>query len=541
MTVAGNLPPEIWDEILVYQDARDLLRLRLLCRSMQDIIDSSSFAQYLIECFCAGVEDELRAGKPYAERLALLRERESAWRTMTPCRRQDVPLCFRPSGLYDITGGVFILGRNSVPEFMHTSGYSVFQLPSTGDANWQPQWRDLELKLDVLDFAVSVQEHDLNAVVTQQRFQGPPPVGQDIMITRAKFELHLRQFSSGEPHPEAAQPVITLREEGLIIHRTHTVVEIAGDLVVVLLFFPFMLNQRMDTIFVVNWKTGEMYRHTPFVPHQYKCFAFLDSHTLMLPNLQTFALDIYRIEPQPETGEMGLRHICVLGLPQRYPGVRLVSFQCRSKRNVHTRGSSDDTGLPPPTRPFRDSPEAAIVLLSMTFMYAPHSMTSMSMVVHRAALLNAANYALENGYDAREAVAYDFWGIRNTSWFDAPAAGWIAQSSGSKFVSLVQESSYAAIRVYDFNQHNVRRLQAQHGTERVRDGGNTVQVVNGTRKLDLRTWFRSPIEFGLAHVQSTLEEPCTADGVVVDEENILALTTDRSTYHIKTVEVLHFG
>lgn len=167
MAVAGDLPPEIWHEVLVYFDPLDLLHLRLVCHWMLDVLDSSSYAQYLIESFCAGVHDTLHSGLTYAERLSVLREREFAWRTVTPSRRFDVPIDFRASGLYDLTGGTFLLGRSNNPELVHTSGYSALGLPSVGDGEGKPKWKDLELGMDVVDFGLSVHEHDLNVVVTQ--------------------------------------------------------------------------------------------------------------------------------------------------------------------------------------------------------------------------------------------------------------------------------------------------------------------------------------------------------------------------------------
>ncbi|KZV72251.1 hypothetical protein PENSPDRAFT_751148 [Peniophora sp. CONT] len=556
MAVAGDIPPEIWHEALIYLDPSDLLRLRLVSHWMLNILSDSSYAQYLIECFSSGVYDPLHSGLSYSERLEIIRRRESAWRTMRPVRRFDVPIGFKASGLYDLTGGTFLLGRSSNPEFVHTSGYSVLRLPSSGDVDvgeggggGGKRWRDFELDVDVVDFGLSVHEHDLNVVVTQRQVEGPPPEGHGhghgLLIMLAKFELHIRQFSTGELHPDAAQPVIILRAQGLVIQRAHAMVEIVGDLAVVLLFFPFMVGMRLDSLYVVNWRTGVVFEHPRFPPHTHRSFVFLDPTTIMLQNMRTLALDVYQIYERG-TGQMAFRQITSLNLPEKLPGVRLISCQARAEPNPTTPSSS---GPPPPSsRPFRNKPENAIVIISMTLMYAPHSTMSMTLIAHRSALLDAAKKAMnveslgesDGDGDSVEGVPYEEWGIDTTSWFEA-GASWITQTSGERFACLTHETSYTAIRVYDFNQRHVRRLLAQQGTSRVRDSGHTEEVVNGRRKLHVTAWFARPIEFGLAHVQSTLEEPCTADGVLIDEENLLLLTTDRSTYRIKTVEGLHFG
>ena len=202
MTVLTDLPLEVIDAILSHVEPRQLLDVRLCCRGLNAAVQRSPLAQYRLECFASGVEDDLDFGLSYMERLELIRRREERWRTLSPKNRVDINVPFKTSGVYDFTGGVFVLGRKPLgPDRRRTAGYSYFNLPSIGDAGLpasggvdlglmeriqsppcgdtdQPPeagtsdgrhryaWADNSMDDEVIDFGLNIYELDLSAVIT---------------------------------------------------------------------------------------------------------------------------------------------------------------------------------------------------------------------------------------------------------------------------------------------------------------------------------------------------------------------------------------
>ena len=70
------------------------------------------------------------------------------------------------------------------------------------------------------------------------------------------LELRLLNFSTGQPHPLAQQPVIFIDKKILPLNVTRAEIEIAGDFLILLVaFLESSMNQ--DIFFLVRWKTGQ--------------------------------------------------------------------------------------------------------------------------------------------------------------------------------------------------------------------------------------------------------------------------------------------
>jgi len=85
--------------------------------------------------------------------------------------RKPIQVCvpFDSTGIYDFTGGAFLLGRrlNSASR-RPTVGYSYVSLPSFSEEENQKevQWMGLNLGIPILDVGLAVHEHDLIAALT---------------------------------------------------------------------------------------------------------------------------------------------------------------------------------------------------------------------------------------------------------------------------------------------------------------------------------------------------------------------------------------
>jgi hypothetical protein len=115
---------------------------------------------------CA-VSDEMRSGLGYPERLRILENREEAWATLDFRRTVQVSVPFHSTGVYDLTGGAFLLGTRPLRAADHPStvGYSYLSLPSLSEDE-EVEWKGFNLGVPILDVGLAVHEHDLIAVLT---------------------------------------------------------------------------------------------------------------------------------------------------------------------------------------------------------------------------------------------------------------------------------------------------------------------------------------------------------------------------------------
>lgn len=168
-----DLPAELIVYIASLLPSNDLLAVQQVSVRLRDLIKSSLALQYLIELHVAGMVDNPASRLVPGDRLRILRQKETAWRSLDLSERKVLPLQHNPSGIYDLTGGVLLLGERRQPE-SHTGTDSVHTVHlqsafrnSQDDAEVKPPlWRTVDLGKQVIDVGLSIQEHDLLAIVT---------------------------------------------------------------------------------------------------------------------------------------------------------------------------------------------------------------------------------------------------------------------------------------------------------------------------------------------------------------------------------------
>lgn len=167
-----DLPDELLAQIASLLDAGALVRLQQVSTRFHVVVQSNVALQYAIELDVAGMVDNPASRLVPAERLRILRQKEESWRTIDLSDRRVLSLQHNPSGIYDLTGGVLLLGerRNAG---MHTGTDSVHTVHlhsafrnAAGDARPLPLWRTIDLGQQVIDVGLAIQEHDLIAIVT---------------------------------------------------------------------------------------------------------------------------------------------------------------------------------------------------------------------------------------------------------------------------------------------------------------------------------------------------------------------------------------
>jgi len=129
---------------------------------------SESHWRYLIQMERSAVSDDMRPGLCYPDRLRSLEKREEAWEMLDFRKSVQVDVPFESTGIYDFTGGTFLLGTRLYSTSRRpTVGYSYISLPSLPDVQDQKlEWTGLSLGVQILDVGLAVHEHDLIAALT---------------------------------------------------------------------------------------------------------------------------------------------------------------------------------------------------------------------------------------------------------------------------------------------------------------------------------------------------------------------------------------
>jgi hypothetical protein len=161
-----ELPTELLIRIFCDLDSSDLVSCQLTHSSLCTIIDESVLLSYRKALQLAGVEDNPHSKLPISERLRLLNAQENAWLDFHIDFRQTITVNHSTSGIYDLTGGVYLLGNRNC----HALHYLT--LPTQpSDAT---TWTKIDVDRNLIDMALAVHEHDLIAIVTTS----VPPLSQ---------------------------------------------------------------------------------------------------------------------------------------------------------------------------------------------------------------------------------------------------------------------------------------------------------------------------------------------------------------------------
>ena len=268
-----TLPDELLGDIAAFLSALDLVHAQQVCRRFRNVLQSHAALQYTIELHATAMVDNPACRLPPGEKLRLLREKEDAWRQLNLSNRTTLPLKHNPSGIYDLTGGVLLLGERIQRE-AHTGTDNVRTVPlhplfdADSDDGKAKFWNKIDLHKQVIDVGLAIPEHDLIAIVTytlvaplKEIYPRPYPSLYRYTIPAqfwASVDIHLIKHSTGQPHPAAAKPIIHCENTHYLPGNCSIMLEIAGDTMCFLLnnYFPFVADPA--TLAVYNWKTGRL-------------------------------------------------------------------------------------------------------------------------------------------------------------------------------------------------------------------------------------------------------------------------------------------
>ncbi|KAH8989922.1 hypothetical protein EDB86DRAFT_2941489 [Lactarius hatsudake] len=513
-----DIPPELIVSIILCLSPHDIMSCQGTCRTLCGVCKHTAL-RYLVELERHGVSDDLRPGISYPERLLLLQRREEAWANIDFRKSVQVTVPFESTGIYDFTGGAFLLGtRLHSTSRRPTIGYSYLTPPSLSSIDDQKlKWQEISLGIQIMDVGMAVHEHDLIAALTARPDKNGP------IDRHHTLEIRLLSFSSGQPHPLAEQPIIFIASISLILGHCNVLIEIVGEYLVLLITFPWQ-DANEDMFFLLRWKKGEAHYLRSSDWGAYSYFSFLTEDTLVIPNLLQNTLEIVRI-------------VVDGSLPPLIEHASIVRLACRAEPNP--TGSSPLRIPPPSSRPFRDKAADAIVLFNLLIEDAnPHpghfrfpETRPFAFVVHRRALIALIPPAHLACAPFRSApatahaeVPWSAWGVPVTRWFESDPASmrWITTTSGQRAVTM-EERTPTPIIVRDFNPYAVRAALAHEATQgRSREcDGDAQQLPNGNRQVleDVRS--------ALPYIETVTQKMYRYEGVLIDEERILGLKTSK--------------
>ncbi|KAJ7051445.1 hypothetical protein C8F01DRAFT_640347 [Mycena amicta] len=199
-----DLAPEIIVKCLLYLPLDDLATcLRVGNRFLAAVITDSPEIQYIAELEHAGMEENVHSmkGLSISGRLGLLRERESRWRTLSPVSRYSIPLGVATDNIVvmDLIDGLYFAGVSMNPSvLLATSLKYIVLAPGAQPACWKTVFEGKPFT----NFQVALAEHDLLVILTCA------PCANDPATTL--LDAHLLSFTTGEPHPLAACPILPI-------------------------------------------------------------------------------------------------------------------------------------------------------------------------------------------------------------------------------------------------------------------------------------------------------------------------------------------
>ena len=298
----------------------------------------------------------------------------------------------------------------------------------------------------------------------------------------------------------------------------------------------------------------------------YNSLAFLDEHTLILPNLRDNVVELCSFAKEPtwtpaavstpgdnsvlllETANdcRPLPTSKILKLPTPSPGISILRMSCRGEPNPFATSSIP---LPVENGPlFRPDPESSIVIFNI--LVGDENHRSISFVVNRESLLRLLESDDPEGDRSTSAelerdpfltnpdctladvqgppgsLPWSKWGTRTVRWFmtdDIPTR-WITTSCGHRWATIA-ENLPSSIYIRDFNPWRVKQAKVKLGEREAYETERTFVTVArpGSPTLEGTPVFVESVSSGLEYLEVKTKGEYHYSSVFMDENWILGI------------------
>ncbi|KAJ7617193.1 hypothetical protein FB45DRAFT_1063711 [Roridomyces roridus] len=527
-----DLPPEILLVCLSHVDLDDIRScLKAGNRLLSGIILGSVQIQFRFEQAHAAVHENIfRDPMPStSERLQELRNREANWLNLTPISKTLVPFKFQPTGIYDLASDVY-----SVFDYSEDSGRTKIKYTSLKYAERAPgaEWGEIETGKPIVDSGTALSEHDLIAIATRT-----PTADNDGLVD---LQIMLLKFSTGEPHPLAARPILQVHTVEAERGEPVMLIDVLGD---TLAFCVLYLNENFEdtnALYVYDWKTGR--ELIPPVPVDNIGFAFLTRDTLVVPSCTDEWIKVIQIRNASDERRNPPRNL--LSLPTLARGHLIISIQTSGKSHPHTGGAR------PSHAHFIRRADESVILLSCEIHgrtggpAVEPNVSRETLVLSRPllqALLSDPEVTLRSAFS--EPIPWAKWGPRCARWLDCTrwATRYPLSSCGTRVVAVGADATPTIpvpIRVLDFNPMHVRCAPSALAEVSIRVVGPTNLEAEEDRYVSAS--FEERLSSEVPYVEITSKEVFAYGALLINNEDLIGVTFQEDGY-VKALEFLHFG
>ncbi|KAH8982861.1 hypothetical protein EDB86DRAFT_2834202 [Lactarius hatsudake] len=263
------LPVEIILAILEDCEYQEILACKLTCRRMYDTISGSISLRYLLELAANGMRDDHRSSLGKIQRLNLLAEHETAWRTLSWLDNTSIDTLDGWGEPVSVSGNIIAFRNAYAKPDASSEELLLLRAPS--------KLRNVQTKRWVVQLP-----HDTQDVCISS--------AQDLLVYRCGTKsFHFCSLSSGEKHP-LVQHSGTFEATNSWRYRIGSM-RVYGD------SFAIASEQGLY-ISTWNWKSGE--QESDFMASlQHSTFDFLDEHHILFPSSIDDSLYVYDARAMP--------------------------------------------------------------------------------------------------------------------------------------------------------------------------------------------------------------------------------------------------
>lgn len=425
---------ELLIRIFAHLQVADLLSVQHTCRRFYDVISGSASLRYFLYTEINLLEDLLPPDLSLHDRLALLKQHETAWNNL----QLNVFTRFVTSEeshahRYILQDGYLIY--KAVTADTASAEYGYIDLHSSSALpNPEARWAHISLAgvpaFWVCDIVFAV-DHNLVVIIRSGR------------NGLGNYEASFLEFTTGARHPLSLVPTVSFRIFTLSGCRKPDV-EVFGDYILVTAVYKLW---GRSTFSVISWKTGTVTRLFQLLGTLMVVVIDPDNSLIALIKSATNSIEICKL--QFVSGRPCLDTLCFLRLPAfKYTDPISVSMSGMewiqtSKRQERT-GSQASRGRPFPFRPYR----AGTIGLILTYETRDKGVQQYAMFVSVGALLSVAHS-----------------GVRHVPWADWGPAGTRVLGLGNGILPVPAGpfwiTSYAPLVVRDYDSLRARYMKKE--------------------------------------------------------------------------------